>query len=695
MVLQSLGLKKSYYLGFLVSFFTFFSGGLLAIEMPLQKNNLIIYGEEVEVILDKKRQFTIEDLPLANFKKYHNSSPNFGFYDGVVWLRFKVNSKEKRKILLELKNPSLDNVKVFKRTEFGFELIDQVGDDYPFSTRKIKHRYFQIEIELPVEIILQVNNVGNKCYIPIQLLSNEAVVERDYKLQFTWGLYFGLLLFIFFLTLTVYIMLRKKSTVYYLCYLLITILSQISHSGFGKQYLWLNSTFFSNRILPLTGVLASLFLILFARYFLKTKKYSPRTHKYYTVVIVLLIITGIMTILPSNRSYHYASIILNSLLFFACVPIFSISYSAIKRGFKPAQFFFWSISVLVLSVWTFVLFNFGWIPSNNVTSASLQIGTACEVVLLTLAIIQELKSLKERASQTLLRINTMKDKESDELAEKIEIRTKKVYQNKLEIQEKNDKMVTSINYARNIQDILIPKESDFVDSFADGFVLTQAKDIVSGDFYWCANLETKLDDKIEKLRLICVGDCTGHGVPGALISVLGLRLLNSSLTDSNVVNASSTMDYLHNEFIKLFQGQNEDIYIQDGMDCAIGIFNPRTLSMQFAAAKNSLFLVRNGEMIHYKGNKQEIGSLIQHIPYTQVEIQLMKGDRIYMFTDGYSDQFGGEFNKKMKPPKLKELILENHLKPMTEQKSIYLSYFNHWKGNVEQTDDMCIVGLEI
>lgn len=665
------------------------------IDMPRNRENFKFFGRNVEVLMDKNRQYTIDDLPLTNFKKSLKSSPNFGFYDGVVWLRFKVNSKQKRKILLELKNPNLDNVKVFGKTLNGYELIDQVGDVFSYSERKIKHRFFQIEIQIPIEIILQVNNLGNKCIVPIEILSEQAVVERDYKLQFYWGLYFGLLLFIFFLTCTIYIMLKKKRTFYYLCYLIVMVVAQINNSGFGKQYFWQDSIFLSNRSLPLTGVLATLFLVLFARYFLKTKKYSPQLHKYYTFVVFLLVSTGILAILPSKQAYHIASIMFNLLLVLASIPLFPVAYSAIKRGFKPASFFFWSMSVLSLSLWIFVFHNFGWIPSNAITSSSLQIGIAGEVVLLTLAVIQQLKSMKEKATNTLIKINTMKDTESIELAQEIEIRVNEVVQNKLEIQEQNEKILSSLSYARSIQEIIIPKESEFIEGFIDGFVLTQAKDIVSGDFYWRADVDYGNKGNKDKLQLICVGDCTGHGVPGALISVLGLRILNSSLSYKGVYSASTTLDYLHHEFVKLFQSGEEDVHIRDGMDCAIGVFNLRKNILEFSAAKNSMFLVRNGEIVHYKGDKQEIGSSTIHKSFSQIEIQLIKGDRIYMYTDGYTDQFGGELHKKMKPAKLKQLILENHKKPMCEQKSIYYEYFNQWKGSLEQTDDMCLVGVEI
>lgn len=673
----------------------FSSLATLAIDMPLNQDQLKIFGGTVEVLMDKNREYSIDDLPLTNFTKPLKSCPNFGFYDGVVWLRFKVDSKEKRKILLELKNPNLDNVKVYRKTLNGFELIDQVGDDFSFSQRKIKHRFFQIEIEIPIEIILQVSNLGNKCFVPIDIVSEKAVLKRDYEHQFYWGLYFGLLLFIFSLTLVIYVMLRKKSTFYYLCYLIVTVVAQISNSGFGRQYFWKETTFFSNRSLPLTGVFSALFLVLFVRYFLKTKKYSPRLHKYYTFVIILLVSTGILAVLPSNQAYHWASIILNLLLVLASIPIFPIAYSAIKRGFKPAGFFFWSIGVLSLSVWIFVFHNFGWIPSNSLTASSLQIGTAGEFVLFTLAIIQQLKGMKEKASNTLIKINTMKDTESIELAQEIEIRVNEVVQNKLEIQEQNEKILSSLSYARSIQEIIIPKESEFIEGFIDGFVLTQAKDIVSGDFYWRADVDYGNKGNKDKLQLICVGDCTGHGVPGALISVLGLRILNSSLSDKGVYSASTTLDYLHHEFVKLFQSGEEDVHIRDGMDCAIGVFNLRKNILEFSAAKNSMFLVRNGEIVHYKGDKQEIGSSTIHKSFSQIEIQLIKGDRIYMYTDGYTDQFGGELHKKIKPAKLKQLILENHKKPMCEQKSIYYEYFNQWKGSLEQTDDMCLVGVEI
>lgn len=657
--------------------------------------SLDLYGADLEILMDPLRKFSVQSIPHTSFKKYHQHSPNFGFYDGAIWVKCNLNSRRSRKMILEFTNPNLDLVTVYEKTEKGFRQIDRFGDALPFSERKSTHRLMRIPLTLPKQILIRVDNLGDQCFIPIHLYDSDELRTNEFYTQLLWGLYLGIYFFAFWFAVVIFVMHRRKSTFYYLCFLIALSTGHLGLSGFGMQYFWGDVPFLSNRLLPLSASFSSTFLTLFAMYFLKTKKFTKKYSVFQYSMIALLGIIAILALSPWKMGYQIACVAVNAVMLIGIISTIPIAILSIKRGFKPAIYYLFSFSFLLIGVFIFVMRNFGIFPGNFFTRYSLQFGSGFDVVFLTLAVIQEFKTLKDKSYRTLDQIKVMKEQESSELEKEIEQRTLDVMKNTQEIESKNDKIHASINYARVIQNHLIPSESIFIEPYSDGFIFGQPKDIVSGDFYWNAKLN-RVENGIENdWDVFCVGDCTGHGVPGALISVLAIRILNSSLKVPEILGPADMLDYLEKEFRALFQKAGSDTMIQDGMDCVVGFYNRKTKLLKFAGAKNWMGGVIQGECVIFKGDKQEIGGTKVAVPFTETEIQLQKGDKLYFTTDGFTDQFGGKNNKKIKIPMYRKLITLNAHLPMKEQKDLLLEFFNTWKGNEEQTDDVLVVGLEI
>jgi len=257
------------------------------------------------------------------------------------------------------------------------------------------------------------------------------------------------------------------------------------------------------------------------------------------------------------------------------------------------------------------------------------------------------------------------------------------------IKEKKEEIDHSIQYAKGIQQAILPELSELNERFKESFIFYRPKDVVSGDFYWFAKIENDF---------ICVAaDCTGHGVPGALMSIIGTDKINQAVFEKKITEPDKILSFL-NVQIKNVLKQHSDAAIQkDGMDIAVLKFNADNTKVEYSAANRPLYLVRNNELTEYKANKTAIAGFT---PNNQVfdkhTIDLLKNDSLFIFTDGYADQFGGESGgKKIMTRKLKEMLVSGSKFPANKQKEQLESYFLTWKGTFEQTDDVLVIGIMI
>lgn len=249
--------------------------------------------------------------------------------------------------------------------------------------------------------------------------------------------------------------------------------------------------------------------------------------------------------------------------------------------------------------------------------------------------------------------------------------------------EKNQEILDSINYAKRIQNAILPPKSSMTEHLKDHFVFYKPKDIVAGDFYW---LEKKGDT-----LLFAVADCTGHGVPGAMVSVVCNNGLNRSVREYSLTNPGEILNKTREIVLQEFEKSDDDV--KDGMDIALCALKGSTL--HYSGANNPLWIIRNNELIEFKADKQPIGKSTTELPYTTHTFELQSGDAVYLFSDGFADQFGGVNSKKFMLKNFKDhLILINEL-PMTEQITRISAEFDSWKKDLEQVDDVCVLGVRI
>ncbi|MBK7181556.1 MAG: serine/threonine-protein phosphatase [Bacteroidetes bacterium] len=226
------------------------------------------------------------------------------------------------------------------------------------------------------------------------------------------------------------------------------------------------------------------------------------------------------------------------------------------------------------------------------------------------------------------------------------------------------------------------------------FIVYKPKDIVSGDFYYA--LSHKHLGSKKEIFYMSAADCTGHGVPGALMSMMAVSKLNESIIEKNLIAPNDILDNVRKGIIASLNPEGSEEESKDGMDCVLCAFDFEEMKLDFAAANNPLWLIRDGAVIEFKPDKMPVGkSPKENEPYTLQSIQLQKGDTIYIFTDGYADQFGGEKGKKFKYKQLQDLLLKNCSKSMEEQKQLLSTTIEKWMGNLEQVDDILVIGIKI
>jgi serine phosphatase RsbU (regulator of sigma subunit)/Tfp pilus assembly protein PilF len=248
----------------------------------------------------------------------------------------------------------------------------------------------------------------------------------------------------------------------------------------------------------------------------------------------------------------------------------------------------------------------------------------------------------------------------------------------------------SITYAKRIQNAILPPVKLVKEYLKESFILYQPKDLVAGDFYWMEQVAPAGNNNETKV-LFAAADCTGHGVPGAMVSVVCNNALNRSVREYGLTDPGEILNKTREIVVAEFEKSEEEV--KDGMDIALCSLEGNKL--QYAGAHNPLWIIRNGAIIETKANKQPIGQFDNPEPYTTHSFDLEHGDAIYIFSDGYVDQFGGEKGKKFKSRAFRELLLSIQDKAMEEQKTIIDEAFSSWKGDLEQIDDVCVIGVRI
>ncbi|HND72678.1 MAG TPA: SpoIIE family protein phosphatase, partial [Bacteroidia bacterium] len=347
-----------------------------------------------------------------------------------------------------------------------------------------------------------------------------------------------------------------------------------------------------------------------------------------------------------------------------------MSFSGMNFEIKPSQFVFASMILgLPFSVALYLARDF----ARMGKTLTKQIGEITELSTKTIRQEQEKKQLLEN-QKTILEFE-------------VKERTREVLDQKNVIEIKNREVTESLHYAKRIQAAILPDIKKINQSLQDLFILYLPKDIVSGDFYSFAQRDEKI--------IVAAADCTGHGVAGAFMSMIGTALLNQIVNEKGITEPSEILTQLNDGIVTSLKQRESEM--NEGMDIALCTINNKSKTLQYSGANRPLWIIRNNEFQYYKPNKIPIGGQQYNKTdgFMQHNITLEQGDSIYLFSDGYVDQFGGDLGKKFMTKKFRELLLSIQHLSMNEQKEYLLNTLIKWQGKHDQVDDILVIGIKI
>lgn len=660
--------------------------------------------DNVLILEDKNHEYNIKGI-IANDGNYKfiplaESDFNPGYAISTYWLKFTLKHEvtTPTDFFLEIGTPTLNVANLYYNE--GNQIVERLsGDGIKFSEKDIKNRRIIVKVHCePGKLktyFVKIRADGENFNLQMRLQTHKQVWENDYNDQFFLGTFYGLVVFIVFIYLFFFIGLGDLAFIYYVLYVSAIGLLNVSLDGYVSQFLFPNNPTFVNRSSMMVGASAVIFGLLFVREFLDFKKHLPKFDK---LVIGFIVLNFFILSMGFGPKW----------LFDISIPIISgtssittlfiigaiITLIIKKKPFSP--YFSFAYLTLTIGVFVYVGKNFGLFPMNFYSEQSLKIGTAAEMILLSISMVdrfRRMQSEKQKQQEILLGQLQVANAEKDAVNLDLARQTTEIKEQKEIIEEKNKDITESIRYSKRIQQAVLPSAERLVKHFPDSFILNKPKDIVGGDFAWFSERDKKI--------VVAAVDCTGHGVPGAFMSVIGNSFLNEIVNERKMTRPDVVLEVLRESIIRSLKQRSRETGepqgMKDGMDIAVIRYDLETKVLSFSGAKNPLYLIRDGELIVFKGDRFPIGVDADGvlIPFEGHEIPVQKGDCVYIFSDGYPDQFGGPKGKKFKYKQFQELLLSIHDKEMEVQKIILEEALEKWRGSLEQVDDILVIGIRI
>jgi len=526
--------------------------------------------------------------------------------------------------------------------------------------------------------------------------TQESVISRDRSKRLLFGIFTGIMLIMILYHIPLFVKGRENSYLYYILYIIAFLIFFINKEGYIYELM--------PRLIsaPISFFLLEIFLLfylLFGRAYLDT----PNTLQSWDTILLIavwftvggLIMNFVVALLQGlgvdiaffielgGLAIMIVSVI--GCLFLAVVPAMILT----RENYQPARYFLFANLFLILGVaTTFAL------PDYEVGKHSLEFGVTLQILTFSIGLgerIVLLKKSKEVAQRRIidqLRENAgLKDKVNRELEDKVQERTFEIQAQKEHIEKQNKEIKYSFDYAKKIQNTVLPGNEVFETLFGEHFIFFKPRDIVSGDFYWISQNGHRI--------VLTAADCTGHGVPGSLMSMLGITMLHEIVNEKGITDSNEILNQLRLSIARTLKQEGKIGEQKDGIDMALVIYDTKKKQLEFSGANNPIYIVRNGEMLEYKGNNMPVAYYEKMSDFTKYTIDMKQNDRIYMFTDGFPDQFGGPQGKKFKYRPFKDLLLEVHERPMEEQHRILSLIFDEWKGDLSQIDDVLVIGLRL
>lgn len=690
---------------------TTWSYGQVVIETVYENLNHSI-ADQLKIYEDTTHKASIEDILNGYYdyegRQLEHSIENLDFTTSSWHTNFILDNSRgcDIQLFLEVARPITNEVNLYEYHDSGTLVgTKRTGDALPFAQKIYYHQKSIIPIYLRGGEVknywLELKSDGEIISLPFILWDEMEFEKRNQKQQLYLGIFYGIFLFVFLIYLFFFVILKDKSFLFYIIYVASSALLQFSLDGFTHEFLFRSGGYLSQHFVIFIAGSTVLFVLFYAKAFLKLKERSRRLNNVFKVFTALISIVVGLSLIPGS-TYVLAYPLINGFSLITILLILIAIAVLRRKQYKVDPFFALGFLFLIIGAVIFILGNFSIIDMPELTQNSLKVGTLIEILLLSVSMANKYRELqREKEAAQALALKQLEEKNelmsniNVKLEQQVKERTKEIEHQKEQLREKNDDILSSIKYAEHIQKAVLPSMKKFKALLPESFVLFKPRDIVSGDFFWIEEITTSGDDN-RKLIVYAAGDCTGHGVPGAFVHIVGQNFLRLAKYSADVNTPAEALDFLNKGILETFRSEYQDETIRDGMDIALCAIDHDAGKLLFSGAKNPVYIIRNGELIELKGDKKPIGSYddFDSSPFTNQEFALQAGDAIYTFSDGYPDQFGGPKGKKFMYGAFKRLLISIQDKEMGEQKAILESTFEQWRGDLEQIDDVLVIGVK-
>jgi len=644
---------------------------------------------------DTSNKLTIADVTTIDFKK---GNTLVGEPTSTYWIKLAIkgDSSLAKKWVLEIYNVHIDNLTLYKPIDNGKFTASKTGYNLTFKEREYKTINFVFDIDGSSNYIktyyFKIKS-ANPAWLETHLRTNNYYTYYAVSEYYLLGIFYGIILIMAVYNLLIFFSTRETVYIYYVLYVLLSGLVSILEDGTGFAHLWSDYPAFSDFASTYARLLWLLAFVIYSKKFLKLAYYYPKYNKWlnYLVAFYLLIFTF-------EKTSGYSIITYQSYLT-PYIFLFVLSVMVwLKKKYSPASFFVYGFTVVLLSIFISIMRDNGYGIDNDsgnraiavIIVYAVNIGVVIEIMFLSFSLGNRMKYLKE--SEEIAQKKTIAQlKENEQLKDKVNLELEdKVEERTIELRRKNKDIIDSINYAQRIQMAILPNKEIIEKVIPNHFIFHRSKDIVSGDFLW-------VEEQFGK-KYFSVIDCTGHGVPGAFMSIMANNNLNYLLKEKHLQNPGEILQQLDLKVKATVKQSKNDFNDLFGMDMSLCALDSESNLLEYAGGFNPLWIYNGTEIEETRAERYPIGHYFyepDEKSFTNHHIQLAKGNRIYLFSDGYQDQFGGKKGSKFLKATLKKLLLSTARLPLSEQKNAIEATFDEWKGNHEQIDDVMVLCVEV
>jgi len=710
--------------------------------------NPIKFADYIYIYKDTTKSLSIEQVSSKKFdRNFIPFNKNKNFYNNIFyWAKISIDIGKSTDIKLIMRLRGSEYFNIYIPTKENKFLLKKTGIYMPTSENdEIANFTNIIIIELKKEIgdssnvktlfiKFHTKTFSPRLYLDIVDLATGIKIttqklDETKKEQFLNGLYHGILLFIFLFGISLFFLQKNIDNLYYSLYVLCISIFSLSMNGLATEMILYNFRQYDFFFTNVSAFIAFIFYSQFLKNVLdkgKRLKWLRWAINFLIISLIVLIILAISLLVLFENVGFYLNIIRPT------SPILFLIYAAINFRLiflKDKVSSMIAISTLVLFssllYTTFTLFI-----DLPYSYEILQAGILIQVLVFAYILIYKIKlseDLKKQAQVNLIfqlqENKKLQTKVNRELEQKVKERTIQISERNDELQQRNEeiklqrdeilnkselleqqneeiktqsefvneqnvKISDSILYAKKIQSAVLPHQAYIDVILPENFILLKPRDVVSGDFYWVK--------QVNHYIVIAAADCTGHGVPGAILSMLGISFLNEIVQKREITQAKQVLNELRKQIKQALRQTGKKGEADDGMDISLCVLETKTKKLQYAGANNPLYLIQNDELTEIKADRMPIGYYPNEKPtFTNHEIQLNDGDIFYLFSDGFMDQFGGKKGFKYKAPNFQKRLLENHNKPMVIQKELLEQELKNWMKGYEQTDDILVMGVRV